>query len=453
MHVETSRSHQILKDGTERIYQRHLLRRSYREGGKVRKETLANLSHLPDDAIEALRLVLAGRTVIDADAGVTVTRSLPHGHVAAAHLRARKLGFPALLGPPGPQRDLAYALIVSRAARPASKLSTIGWWEDTTLGADLGAAGAFTDEVYAAMGWLLGRQDGIEVALARRHLAAGGLALFDLSSSWVEGSQCELAAFGHSRDGKLGKPQIEYGLLTARDGCPVAVRVFADNTGDPKAFIEAVDVVRDQFGITDLVMVGDRGMITSARIKALQELPRMAWITCLRAPAIRKLAEGGPLQLSLFDQQDLAEITSPDYPGDRLIACHNPVLGAERAAHREWLLAATEAELQKIKGMVEAGRLKDPAAISTRVGKVINNARLPSTSPSTSAREPSPGSATKTASAPRPPWTASTSSAPPSPLLSSAPPPPSRPTRTCPTSSRTSGPARTTWTCAPSGTG
>jgi hypothetical protein len=376
MHVETSRSHQILKDGTERVYQRHLLRRSYREGGKVRKETLANLSHLPDDAIEALRLVLAGRTVIDADAGVTVTRSLPHGHVAAVHLMARKLGFPALLGPPGPQRDLAYALIVSRAARPASKLSTIGWWEDTTLGPDLGAAGAFTDEVYAAMDWLLGRQDGIEAALARRHLAAGGLALFDLSSSWVEGSQCELAAFGHSRDGKRGKPQIEYGLLTARDGCPVAVRVFAGNTGDPKAFIEAVDVVRDQFGITDLVMVGDRGMITSARIKALQELPGMAWITCLRAPAIRKLAEGGPLQLSLFDQQDLAEITSPDYPGERLIACHNPVLGAERAAHRERLLAATEAELQKIKGMVEAGRLKDPAAISTRVGKVINKRKV-----------------------------------------------------------------------------
>jgi hypothetical protein len=377
MHVETSRSHQVLKDGTERVYQRHLLRRSYRDGGKVRKETLANLSHLPDAAIEAVRLVLAGRTVIDAEAGVEVTRSLPHGHVAAVHAVARKLGFPALLGPPSRQRDLAYALIVSRVARPASKLSTIGWWDDTTLGCDLRVAGASTDEVYEAMDWLLARQDGIEAELAGRHLRQGGMALFDLSSSWVEGSHCELAAFGHSRDGKRGKQQIEYGLLTARDGRPVAVRVFPGSTADPKAFIEAVDVVREEFGITEAVMVGDRGMITSARIRALKEVPGMAWITCLRAPAIRKLAEdGGPLQMSLFDTQDLAEISSPDYPGERLIACHNPVLEAERAAHRERLLAATEAELTKIAGMVEAGRLTDPAKIGIRAGKVINKRKV-----------------------------------------------------------------------------
>src|SRR5215472_11097823 len=367
MHVETSRSHQVLKDGTERVYQRHLLRRSYREDGKVRKETLANLSHLPDGAIEAVRLALAGKTLVDADAGVEVTRSRQHGHVAAVHQMARKLGFPALLGPPGPQRDLAYALIVSRVARPASKLSTIGWWNDTTLGGDLGVARASTDDVYEAMDWLLARQDAIEAQLARRHLAVGGMALFDLSSSWMEGRHCELAAFGHSRDGKRGKPQIEYGLLTARDGCPVAVRVFAGNTGDPKAFTEAVTVVRDKFGITEAVMVGDRGMITSARIKALKELPGMAWLTCLRAPAIRKLADdGGPLQLSLFDRQDLAEISSPDYPGERLIACHNPALEHERAAHRERLLAATEAELAKITALVQAGRLADPAAIGVR---------------------------------------------------------------------------------------
>jgi Transposase DDE domain len=376
MHVETSRSHQVLKDGTERVYQRHLLRRSYRDGGKVRKETLANLSHLPDDAIEAVRLVLAGRAVVDAGAGVEVTRSLPHGHVAAVHQMARRLGLPGLLGPPCPQRELAYALIVSRVARPASKLSTIGWWDDTTLGCDLGVAGASTDEVYEAMDWLLERQHNIEAGLAGRHLAQGGMALFDLSSSWVEGSHCELAAFGHSRDGKRGKPQIEYGLLTARDGCPVAVRVFSGSTGDPKAFIEAVDVVRGKFGITQAVMVGDRGMITSARIKALKEAPGMSWITCLRAPAIRKLAEAGPLQMSLFDTQDLAEISSPDYPGERLIACHNPLLEAERAAHRERLLSATEAELVKIAAMVEAGRLKDPAAIGTRVGKVINKRKV-----------------------------------------------------------------------------
>src|SRR5215469_6973991 len=302
MHVETSRSHQVLKDGTERVYQRHLLRRSYREAGKVRKETLANLSHLPEDAIEALRLVLAGKTLVDADAGVEVTRSLSHGHVAAVHAMARTLGFPALLGPACRERDLAFALVLSRVARPASKLSTIGWWSDTTVGCDLGVAGASTDEVYEAMDWLVARQDGIEAALARRHLQDGGMALFDLSSSWVEGSHCELAAFGHSRDGKRGKPQIEYGLLTSRDGCPVAVRVFPGNTADPKTFTEAVDMVRGKFGITDAVMVGDRGMITSARIKALKQAPGMAWLTCLRAPAIKKLAEdNGPLQMSLFD--------------------------------------------------------------------------------------------------------------------------------------------------------
>ena len=377
MHVETSRSHQVLKDGTERVYQRHLLRRSYRDGGKVRKETLANLSHLPDEAIEAVRLALAGKTVVDADAAVEVTRSLPHGHVAAIHAQARMLGLPALLGPPCRERDLAFALVISRVARPASKLSTIGWWDDTTLGHDLGAAGASTDDVYAAMDWLAGRQDDIEGQLARRHLAQGGMALFDLSSSWVEGSHCELAAFGHSRDGKRGKQQIEYGLLTARDGCPVAVRVFAGNTGDPKTFVQAVEVVRGKFGITEAVMVGDRGMITSARIKALKELPGMAWLTCLRAPAIKKLADdGGPLQLSLFDTQDLAEISSPDYPGERLIACHNPALADERKAHRERLLAATEAELTTIKRMVDAGHLNDPAKIGVRVGKVINKRKV-----------------------------------------------------------------------------
>jgi Transposase DDE domain len=377
MHVETSRSHQVLKDGTERVYQRHLLRRSYRDGGKVRKETLANLSHLPDEAIEAVRLVLAGRAVIDADGGVEVTRSLGHGHVAVVAAMAAKLGFPGLLGPQCRERDLAFALIISRIARPASKLSTTGWWDDVTLGPDLGVAGASTDDAYDAMDWLAARQDGIEAALAGRHLRPGGMALFDLSSSWVEGRHCELAAFGHSRDGKRGKQQIEYGLLTDSGGRPVAVRVFPGNTADPKAFTEAVEVVREKFGITEAVMVGDRGMITSARIKALKEIPGMAWLTCLRAPAIKKLAEdGGPLQMSLFDTQDLAEISSPDYPGERLIACHNPALAEDRAAHRQRLLAATETELTKITGMVTAGRLADPAKIGVRAGKVINKRKV-----------------------------------------------------------------------------
>jgi hypothetical protein len=377
MHVETSRSHQTLRDGTVRTYERHLLRRSYRDGGKVRKETLANLSHLPPEAIAAVRAVLAGKTLVDADGAVEVERSLPHGHAAAVQAMARKLGFPALLGPPCPERDLACALVVSRVLRPASKLSTAAWWGDVTLGADLGVAGASTDDIYAAMDWLVTRQGGIEKQLAGRHLREGGIAMFDLSSSWVEGSRCELAAYGYSRDGKRGKAQIEYGLLTDPEGRPVAVRVFAGNTGDPKTFPEAVDAVRGTFGLQRMIMVGDRGMITSARVKALRELEGMAWITCLRAPAIKKLmADRGPLQLSLFDEQDLAEISSPAYPGERLIACRNPFLAAERARKRADLLAATEDDLGKIAAQVAAGRLKDPAAIGLRAGKVLNKRKM-----------------------------------------------------------------------------
>jgi hypothetical protein len=377
MHVETSRSHQVLRDGTERTYERHLLRRSFRDGGKVRKETLANLSHLPPEAITAVRAVLAGQTLIDAGAAFEVTRSLPHGHAAAVAAMARKLGFPALLGPPGPQRDLAFALIISRVIRPASKLSTAGWWDDVTLGPDLGVAGSSTDDIYAAMDWLISRQDGIEKQLAARHLAQGGIAMFDLSSSWVEGTHCELAAFGYSRDGKRGKPQIEYGLLTDKHGRPVAVRVFAGNTADPKTFPEAVTAVRQTFALEKMIMVGDRGMITTARIKDLRELDGMAWITCLRHPAIKKLMAGDrPLQLSLFDEQDLAEISSPDFPGERLIACRNPFEAAKRARTREELLQATEADLGTIAARAAAGRIKDPDKIGVAAGKVINKRKV-----------------------------------------------------------------------------
>ena len=290
---------------------------------------------------------------------------------------ARKLGFPALLGPPGPQRDLAYALVLSRVLRPASKLSTAGWWDDVTLGPDLGVAGASTDDIYAAMDWLVSRQDDIEKQLAARHLHQGGIAMFDLSSSWVEGSHCELAAYGYSRDGKRGKPQIEYGLLTSNDGRPVAVRVFAGNTADPKAFPEAVTAVRQKFALHKMIMVGDRGMITSARITDLRKLEGMAWITCLRHPAIKKLMAGdGPLQLSLFDEQDLAEITSPDFPGERLIACRNPFEAAKRARTRGELLAATEADLEKIAARAAAGRIKDPDKIGVAAGKIINKRKV-----------------------------------------------------------------------------
>jgi hypothetical protein len=377
MHVETSRSHQVLRNGTERTYERHLLRRSFRDGGKVRKETLANLSHLPPEAITAVRAVLAGKTLIDAGAAFEVTRSLPHGHAAAVAAMARQLGLPGLLGPPGRDRDLAYALIISRVIRPASKLSTAGWWDDVTLGPDLGVAGASTDDIYAAMDWLRERQDDIEKQLAARHLAEGGIAMFDLSSSWVEGAHCELAAYGYSRDGKRGKPQIEYGLLTDKDGRPVAVRVFAGNTADPKAFPEAVKAVRQKFALEKMIMVGDRGMITTARIKDLRELDGMAWITCLRHPAIKKLmADDGPLQLSLFDEQDLAEISSPDFPGERLIACRNPFEAARRARTRQELLAATEADLGTIAARAAAGRIKDPDKIGVAAGKIINKRKV-----------------------------------------------------------------------------
>jgi hypothetical protein len=384
MHVARNKRSYVAKSGERRVYESVLVRRTYREGGKVRHETLANLSALPAEAVAAIEATLKGERLVPAAQAVTITGSLPHGHVAAVHAMAAKLGLPALLGPAGPQRDLALALVISRVVRPGSKLATLTWWADTTLGADLGIAGVSTDDIYAAMDWLAGRQDAIEAGLAARHLAPAAnpprMALFDLSSSWLEGSCCPLAARGYSRDGKKGTLQIEYGLLTDPDGRPVAVRVFPGNTGDPAAFTAIVQVVREKFALAQMVMVGDRGMITSARIAALNRLEdgtarpdAYGWITALRAPAIRKLmADDGPLQLSLFDQQDLAEITSPDFPGERLVACRNPVLAAERARKREDLLAATEKLLAPIAARVAAGRLSGAAAIGVEVGKVIS---------------------------------------------------------------------------------
>jgi hypothetical protein len=364
--------------GETRQYESPLLRRSFRRpDGTVGKQTVANLSMLPAAAVDAIEAVLKGKTLIEADAALEVNKSVPHGHVALVHAGAEKLGLAALLGPRCRERDLAYALILSRVLRPRPKLSTLAWWNDTTLGADLSVAGAGRDEVYAAMDWLLGRQDAIEAGLANRHLREGGMAMFDLSSSWVEGSHCELAARGYSRDGKKGKLQIEYGLLTDPHGRPVAIRVFPGNTADPAAFIEASEVVRHKFGLSRLTLVGDRGMITSARIEALKDLGGLSWITCLRAPAIAKLAGAhGPLQLTLFDTQDLAEITRPDYPGERLIACRNPVLAAERARKRQALLAATEAVLAPIIAAVTEGRLAGADQIGLKVGKVIDKFKM-----------------------------------------------------------------------------
>jgi hypothetical protein len=383
MHVARIRSGYTDKQGQRHEYESQYLRRTYRDGGKVRHETLANLSGLPEQTVDSIEAVLKGAALVPAARAVTILRSLPHGHVAAVHAMAVKLGLPALLGPACGERDLALALIISRVVAPASKLSTLTWWDDTTLGADLGAAAATAGRLYAAMDWLERRQDAIEAQLARRHLAPAAnparIALFDLSSSWLEGRCCPLAARGYSRDGKKGKLQIEYGLLTDPEGRPVAVRVFPGNTGDPAAFTAIVEVVRDKFGLAKMVMVGDRGMITSARIQAMNQAgdgtrrpDTYEWITALRAPAIRKLmADDGPLQLSLFDQQDLAEITSPDFPGERLIACRNPYLAADRARTREELLAATEKLLAPVITRVRAGRLQGAGEIGVEVGKVI----------------------------------------------------------------------------------
>jgi len=385
MHVARNKRTYVTKSGEQRVYESVLVRRTYRDGGKVRHETLANLSALPAEAAAAVEATLKGQRLVPAAQAVTITRSVPHGHVAAVHAIAARLGLPGLLGPAGPQRDLALALVISRVIAPASKLSTLTWWDDTTLGADLGVAESAAGDIYAAMDWLRRQQDAIEAQLAARHLAPaanpGRMALFDLSSSWLEGRHCPLAARGYSRDGKKGKLQIEYGLLTDPAGRPVAVRVFPGNAGDPAAFTEIVQAAREKFRLGKMVMVGDRGMITSARIAALNQPEEdgtaqpspYGWITALRAPAIKKLmADDGPLQLSLFDQQDLAEITSPDFPGERLVCCRNPVLAEERARKREDLLQATETALAPVIARVTAGRLAGAGKIGVAAGKVIN---------------------------------------------------------------------------------
>ena len=389
MHVARNRRAYVAKSGEQRVYESVLVRRTYREAGKVRHETLANLSALPAEAVAAVEATLKGERLVPAAGAVTITASLPHGHVAAVHAMAAKLGLPALLGPAGPQRDLALALVISRVVAPASKLSTLTWWGDTTLGTDLGVAEASTDDIYAAMDWLAARQEQIEAGLARRHLAPAvnpaRMALFDLSSSWLEGTHCPLAARGYSRGGKKGNLQIEYGLLTDPEGRPVAVRVFDGNTADPAAFTAIVKVVREKFALEKMVMAGDRGMITSARIKALNQPADdgaaqpdpYGWITALRAPAIKKLmADDGPLQLSLFDEQDLAEITSDDFPGERLVCCRNPVLAGERARKREDLLAATEKLLAPVIARVAAGRLAGAAGIGRKTGEILNKYKM-----------------------------------------------------------------------------
>lgn len=385
VHVAKVRGTHVTGSGEKRCYESVYLRRTFRQDGKVRNETVANLSTLPAETIAAIEATLKGQTLVAAGSEFATTRALPHGHVAAVWAVGRQLGLPTLLGPTCRSRNLALGLIISRAVEPASKRSTLSGWADTTLGADLGIADASTDEIYAAMDWLVGRQDAIERKLAAKHLGVetnpSKMALFDLSSTWMTGSCCELAAHGYSRDGKKGLPQINFGVLGDREGRPVAVRVFAGNTADPKAFTKIVTDLKDTFKLDDLVMVGDRGMITTARIKALRELndagASFEWITALRNPTIAALAaDNGPLQMSLFDQQDLVEIDHPDYPGERLIACRNPLLATQRARKRQNLLEATETLLDRIKTRVETGRLSGAADIGKAVGKAVGKYKV-----------------------------------------------------------------------------
>lgn len=380
IHIDNASRQYLTSSGEKKTSRCYLLRRSYRdENGKPRNETIANISVLSDSVISQLDKLLKGANLTDVDNGFEIERSLSHGDCAAADVMARQLGLKALLGPPSKERDIAYGLILSRAIRPRSKLSTLGWWQsgDTTLGVDLGIRDVSTDDIYGAMDWLVERKADIERKLAKRHLGEGEVAMFDLTSAWVEGTHCELAEFGHSRDDKRGKRQIEYGLLTDKEGRPISVEVFSGNTADPISFKTAISKVRDDFGLMSLVMVGDRGMITQTRITELEKMPGMGFITALRSSGIKALSgKDGPLQMSLFDTQNLAEISSPDYPGERLICCYNPLLAAERKNKREELLKATENDFSSIRTSIDKGRLVSADAIGIRVGKVINKHKM-----------------------------------------------------------------------------
>ncbi|MEE8539449.1 MAG: IS1634 family transposase [Woeseiaceae bacterium] len=354
-----------------------LLREGYREAGKVKTRTLANLSTLPADAVAALRQVLKGDTLIKADDAFEAITSRHHGHVQAVLDAMRRLNFaPLIASRPSRQRNLVVAMVAARILAPDSKLATTRWWHLTTLPTLLGVADADEDALYTAMDWLLTRQPFIEKKLAARHLHNDGMALYDLSSSYFEGVTCPLAARGHNRDGKKGKLQVNYGLLTDSHGIPVAVSVFTGNTGDPKTLLPQVDKVRKDFGIERCVVVGDRGMIAQKQVDALRTLDGIDWVAALRPEAIRKLVDGGALQLGLFDERNLFELTHPDFPDERLVACRNPELAKRRAHTRTSLLEATVTELETVRRMVGRGRLRGQDDIGVRVGTVVNKYKV-----------------------------------------------------------------------------
>jgi len=355
-----------------------LLRESIREGKRIKKRTIANLSALTLEQAEAIRLVLKGEKLAPAGGGLDCIRSLPHGHVEAVRIAMRRLGFEKLIdGKASRERDLVVAMVAGRIIAPeASKLAMTHAWSDTTLAEDLGVADAHEDELYAAMDWLLDRQEKIEKRLAKRHLKEGGLVLFDLTSSSFEGVTCPLARIGYSRDGKPGTLQVNYGLLADARGCPVAVSVFEGNTADPKTLLPQVETVRDRFGIASLIMVGDRGMISNVQIEAMRAMEGVDWVTALKSGAIARLANAGQLQPDLFDERNLISLTSDDYPGERLVACRNLELAKLRAAKRQDLIAATTRELEKVAGMVASGKLLERDKIGLRVGKVIGKYKV-----------------------------------------------------------------------------
>ena len=371
-HVVTTR--RTYKD---KVYCTHLLRRSYREDGKVKNETLGNLSHLPDALIDIIRRSLQGESFVAASQALEVVRSRAHGHVQAVALAMQRLGLASVTGSkPSRERDLVLAMVASRIVQPDTKLATTRRWHCSTLAEDFGVTEATEDDLYAAMDWLLARQDAIEQKLASRHLREDALVLYDLSSSYFEGSTCPLAKRGYSRDGRPGTLQVNYGLLTDARGCPVAVSVFEGNTSDGLTFLPAVQRVRERFGLAQVVMVGDRGMVSQKAIDDLRGQGGIDWITALKSVSIRSLVEQGHLQLGLFDQRNLAEITSPEYPGERLVACRNDALAKLRAHKRESLLQATEALLAQIKASVDARRLSGQDKIGVQVGKIINRHKV-----------------------------------------------------------------------------
>jgi transposase len=355
----------------------YLLRESYREGTRVHKRTLANLSSLSEAQILAIRAVLRGEPVGPLAEQFEAIASRSHGHVQAVGVAMQRLGFESLLAArPSRQRDLVRAMVSARIIAPHTKLATTRWWQTSTLAEDLGVQDASENDLYAAMDWLLARQEAIQKKLAARHLGAGSLVLYDLSSSYFEGTSCPLAKLGYNRDGKNGLLQVNYGVLTDARGCPVAVSVYEGNVADSQTLLPELKRLREQFGVEQLVMVGDRGMVSNQAIATMQDTPGVDWITALKSASIRVLVEQGHLQLGLFDERNLLELSSPDYPGERLVACRNPQLASLRAHKREELLAATERNLESIKARVVAGKLKGADAIGLRVGRVVNQYKV-----------------------------------------------------------------------------